>query len=1608
MSLAVFMLGVLLVLRETAAACSERCLQCLPDNSCVFCDFTAGYFARQGNCERINDPLCSLAGLSGECLLCSPGKYLDPVLGVCQTVPLMFRVNFCSAFDSQMVCVLCQQGYYLSGARCVRVSRLLPRCLAYTSDGICRQCEDGFYTTEKGDCTPFNLTANCLTYSRTRCTQCSQGFRLDPQKYFRNLGSPLALLEFLRRTSSDPWQSLFGPSDVCLNSTVPNCLDYNSTAYCTRCQTGFYLDGNSTCQPTPFRAISGCLRYLSPGICQVCKTGFFRRSPAECAAIVPIPNCAFYNNSASVTNCTQCQESFFLQNGACWSRVNSIAVANCSILSNSLDQCETCSDGLVPTTDGLRCLPAIPNCLKYRAISRSAVAMLCGACQDGFFPSSQESSTNACVPGAIQNCRSYDQNTGNCLVCLNAFYLSNGVCVAHQLLSSCNLYDPQTPNSCAECTAGFLRLKVDTYCAPVPVIQGCLTYLDSDPSKCSVCETGYYQSRDSSQCLPMPENQKNCAVLDKATLACLQCNPGSMMVTFLGTCVPIYRYITQNCLATDPLQPASDLLPSFPRCSLCNNNCVPRSGNNDAICMENTHLTFRRFPVIPNCVRYTSESPFRCCECAPGFVVSSTTSPSPICQVGCPVGSILVLDNMDGFHRACVVMTTPANFLGCTTVIRRVKTLATVDSQYSCIQVDSTTAVPLLANPSSFANEEILYPYAAVDARPSRFAHNGYSFSILPKTTATLSFDSNCEVYYLLSMTSAQVCRKCRFGMTVTVNYTGEHSCSPLPSGDCDTSQIRHGFPSYLESSLTCHVCLPKDGQPRLPWVNFKWDSTAKTISHLYVPSNSAVNSVACQQAPPSNSPLFVDNCAVYLNLTDASQAITVACAACLPGFRPTFDATNTFKVTTCTAITFCDLTVSQFTVSKCQKCIREIPGISSGAGFSDASFTTCIAAAIPDCWVALSATACLLCVPGYSLTFDGTCEPFVVPACSLKGSTPNLDAQLMATPSSPRLYYMSSFFLFVGGCQQCDSGYTRVHLTPTEKMCVPSTYIVGNSFIAASAFVPNCLRYWNTGSLISFSCQKCRASFTPTDDYRTCVTEVINCAFAQKNTPFLCATCLDGFLNIGGACVAPPLSGCRTYGNSTSLPAPFCLVCEDGYSLSSTGLCLKGVVDNCLSYAPNSISFCTLCKPGFSSFPSTDGTKADCVRMDPAGLCAAVDSTELGLLGGNFRCTACTKNRTNSYVLSQNVSAPTMCLPVRTIDYCQEYRQSTVIFANLAPACAKCQTGYFWDSVTASCRPRPTLDPRCSLYSDFSTDCVQCEAGYYLPGNGLPCTAFTVGIENCFQMLNQGICRYCDFPFYPLNGECVRSDFVIPNCQFYAARTRCLLCSPGFFLGFDGSCQVSLAKNCKEFANLTACSSCSQGFGLRVESNLTNCVSSYIPNCVNATSVYPFSCLICYAGYYVSEQGNCLPVTTLLPGCQIYSGPATCGQCQKSYALSALTGQCLPGRSLEFSPGCEALVALSQPECSVCQPGYLLTANATCTPFLANSIGCLWKASNSTRLCDICRVGYRSTADGLCIFVATGNSSFIESQAVAPEVPAGTPRLLLAACLLSLWAAFG
>ena len=122
-------------------------------------------------------------------------------------------------------------------------------------------------------------------------------------------------------------------------------------------------------------------------------------------------------------------------------------------------------------------------------------------------------------------------------------------------------------------------------------------------------------------------------------------------------------------------------------------------------------------------------------------------------------------------------------------------------------------------------------------------------------------------------------------------------------------------------------------------------------------------------------------------------------------------------------------------------------------------------------------------------------------------------------------------------------------------------------------------------GSTAVYSCKKLACPFNVTN----CNACVQNYNSIFQYNQILCAvnSCMNGFININGYCVANLLSTpniCNLISNCLSCSYPnFCSQCSSGYSLTRYGTCQINVcnVQNCQSCSINNI--CQQCNSGYS-----------------------------------------------------------------------------------------------------------------------------------------------------------------------------------------------------------------------------------------------------------------------------------------------------------------------------------------------------------------------------------------------------------------------------------------
>ena len=168
----------------------------------------------------------------------------------------------------------------------------------------------------------------------------------------------------------------------------------------------------------------------------------------------------------------------------------------------------------------------------------------------------------------------------------------------------------------------------------------------------------------------------------------------------------------------------------------------------------------------------------------------------------------------------------------------------------------------------------------------------------------------------------------------------------------------------------------------------------------------------------------------------------------------------------------------------------------------------------------------------------------------------------------------------------------------------------------------------------------------------------------------------------------------------------------------------------------------------------------------------------------------------------------------------------------------------------------------------------------------------------------------------------------------------------------------------------MNTCSKCSPGHGFEVVEGQTNCILKDQASCTISEDVSPFKCLLCDAGYFISE-GVCVLANIEIANCLINDTADTCSQCQAGYILAADRLSCFEDIQLlsTMDGSCSSVKIEIEPKCSFCRPGYLFS-DSSCISCSNNthSQGCFQCNYLDQSECLICKSGYYMNKDTTCV----------------------------------------
>lgn len=187
-------------------------------------------------------------------------------------------------------------------------------------------------------------------------------------------------------------------STICDVTCPTDCLQCDYQGKCTRCKTGFFINGNSCVTPCPQYYISdsiqcvkcdtNCLRCQQDGRCVECRSGLSLTSTGNCVS----PSCPLSELISSSTSCASC-------------------LSPCLTCTAVPTQCTSCTNSTYLISSNSTCNETCPSDQFADTMSRT-----CRACRS-----------------SCKTCQSFE----NCTKCISDYYLWNVSSKATYCLSEC-------------------------------------------------------------------------------------------------------------------------------------------------------------------------------------------------------------------------------------------------------------------------------------------------------------------------------------------------------------------------------------------------------------------------------------------------------------------------------------------------------------------------------------------------------------------------------------------------------------------------------------------------------------------------------------------------------------------------------------------------------------------------------------------------------------------------------------------------------------------------------------------------------------------------------------------------------------------------------------------------------------------------------------------------------------------------------------------------------------------------------------------------------------------------------------------------------------------
>ena len=1572
---------ILSLLSLVRSDCGDGCLICKSDNTCLFCDFINGYFRDNTTCrldETGNCALYQVSSANGACLRCLP-SYFPSANGKC--APVEEPIPNCLVHTSETSCSACEAGFSLSGDLCSPLEEKIEGCLVHgpAESGLCDQCERNYMLSlDKRDCLPDPSDRYCAHYRFLECVECGGGRVKNSNAYLDIFKGSVEVAESLNQLVFDYLQGPIDWTNVgeCSSIFITNCVEYESVKACKKCGEGFYLSSEKTCKKIPMEPLLNCKVYERAGECKECHNNFHLTQTNSCTENEEIEKCELFDGKAKKTSCLSCEEGFFLDS-TCKPRENS-EIENCEEYKSDKDECQTCAEGFVLTSDGLVCLTEIAGCGEYKASTKNTTSLECLECGDTFYLKD-----NLCEQGTVENCLVYLTGTETCSRCQTGFVLTEEGCSPRSVqIQRCALYNTTIEDECETCEESSLKFKVENSCKGVTSISNCSSYDTSDV--CTSCEDGF--KLEDNSCNPIDESL-NCNKEENEL--CLDCKPDFYLED--GKCIQIPDIVKENCSNVENNSSTANA------CTACDVNHLPLKITTQSICRKPDLIETE----ITDCLSYNkTDSSTTCLNCSGDKIVSSD---SLSCLDQCPEGEIAIIggfafDDTDvltfdssvtasTFKKCFSLPNNQPQLSNCSTAAH---TINEKGNPLACIECNAgsvpTQGCPVnlsYFNKEEISTDDLLSSYVSLTCNNNANPVNGFS--------EQTGLNENCSYYELVEINGVLTwtCKACKFGkrgQIVNLGNNGEVSsvvCSNGLSG-CDINVyfggatvnslwMRNIFGFTIPFKYSCHKC---SNDQQIPFYHSKLngDLRAYNISSNPPTNSNSFNGDAIVCREPTGSGLnvadedfseFPENCALGFIMIDRKKKVdltvssSVVCAACKNGHKPIYDSKG-FMIVKCEPIEGCDVSSStEGWFDSCKTCLST-HSFPIDETFGDVLYDSCVENSDPNCLVfnqTEEVNSCIECKKNFTFNEDKKCEAIKTVNCN---NFNRLNTNLFSKTKAINQINNAFYKLFDQGCDSCSSDYIKIKTQVTIETCVHSPYIEAGIFNEEnSEFSSGCVSY-AFGVNNDLLCKECGVGFVLSSNNQNCFPndDLLFCKVSDA-IGVKCEQCDSTHTVVNGTCVEKSILNCKEYSNSNTTLT--CVFCEDSFILIENK-CETGPVDNCKEYS-NSTGKCMTCIPGFVLIGELSvGQKCLQIPVELACVSAKINETNDGIT-----CEECQQNfgfTTDPIDFNSDV-----CINADTVDNCVKYDIKTNLLESTFN-CLECSLDFFLDS--NKCQPRLNLEG-CKVPNPTANICSVCEDNYLFNSQDV-CESLLVGTAGCLTYIDvegDSVCFKCNKNSYlSEDKKCllVPEDQRIEGCKEYSDDKTCSVCETDQYLS-ENTCIPSEALDCLTQTDIKNCASCDVGRHLKEnqDNETVNCVVNTVGNCTLFEKDADV-CLQCETGYYADEEGKCAVVLTTIEGCDVYENlTGKCSKCQTDLILASNKESCVEGDKSSFG-GCSILRYNSDPVCVACEAGYFFE-NGKCTSCIDQSYGdgCMFCDYADTGTCLICRSGYTMSKDKEC-----------------------------------------